>query len=45
MRERRLIFALFAAAVLFSMIREWNAPASCLRLELRAQSHSSQKAR
>jgi len=26
----RLIFALFAIAILFSMVREWNAPSACL---------------
>jgi hypothetical protein len=34
MRARRLIFALFAGALLFSMVREWSAPSSCLRLEI-----------
>jgi hypothetical protein len=31
MRNSRLIFAFFAVAILFSMVREWNAPASCPR--------------
>jgi hypothetical protein len=31
MKNRRLIFALFSAAILFSMVREWNAPVFCLR--------------
>ncbi|MFZ0289011.1 MAG: hypothetical protein WBW98_08500 [Candidatus Sulfotelmatobacter sp.] len=31
MRRDRLIFAFFAAAILFSMVREWSAPASCAR--------------
>jgi hypothetical protein len=31
MRTNRFTFALFAAAILFSMIREWSAPASCTR--------------
>jgi hypothetical protein len=34
MRSRALVFALFAAAMLFSMVREWSAPASCPRLEM-----------
>jgi hypothetical protein len=34
MQGRRLIFALFAAAILFSMIREWKAPATCTRVAL-----------
>jgi hypothetical protein len=29
MRNQRLIFALFAAAILFSMVREWSAPVAC----------------
>jgi hypothetical protein len=31
MRSNRLIFALFSAAILFSMAREWSAPVACLR--------------
>jgi hypothetical protein len=31
MKNRRLIFVLFAAAILFSMVREWNAPIACTR--------------
>jgi hypothetical protein len=31
MRTNRFVFALFAAAILFSMVREWNAPAACAR--------------
>jgi len=31
MRTKRLIFAFFAAAILFSMVREWSAPAACAR--------------
>jgi hypothetical protein len=27
--KKHLTFAFFAAAILFSMIREWNAPAAC----------------
>jgi hypothetical protein len=30
--NRSLVFALFAAAILFSMIREWSAPAACARI-------------
>jgi hypothetical protein len=33
MRRHRLTFALFAIAILFSMVREWNAPAVCVRIE------------
>ena len=29
MKTKRLAFALFAAAILFSMVREWNAGALC----------------
>jgi hypothetical protein len=31
MRTKRLIFALFSVGILFSMVREWNAPAFCAR--------------
>jgi hypothetical protein len=30
-RTNRLVFALFAAAILFSMVREWSAPVVCTR--------------
>jgi len=32
MRSRYLVFAFFAAAMLFSVIREYNAPIGCPRL-------------
>jgi hypothetical protein len=31
--NRKLIFALFAAAILFAMIREWSTAVACPRLE------------
>jgi len=31
MRTHRLAFFVFAAAILFSMIREWSAPVACVR--------------
>ena len=31
MRTNRLAFALFAAAILFSMVRKWSAPVACTR--------------
>jgi hypothetical protein len=34
MRSRYLVFTFFAAAMLFSMVREWSAPAGCPRLEM-----------
>jgi hypothetical protein len=34
MRNRTLAFAFFAAAILFSMVREWNAPVACARTAL-----------
>jgi hypothetical protein len=34
MRSRYLVFAFFAAAMLFSTVREWSAPVGCPRLEL-----------
>jgi hypothetical protein len=34
MRFRALVFALFAAAMLFSMVREWSAPVGCPRLQM-----------
>jgi len=32
MRSRTLVFTFFAAAMLFSVVREWNAPSACPRL-------------
>jgi hypothetical protein len=32
--KSRLAFALFAAAILFSIVREWRAPVGCLRIGL-----------
>jgi len=29
--NRRFQFAIFAAAILFAMVREWNAPVACAR--------------
>ena len=34
MGTRRLTLLLFAAALLFSMVREWNAPVACARAAL-----------
>jgi hypothetical protein len=34
MRHKRLIFVLFSAAILFSMVREWSAPVVCARSPL-----------
>jgi len=34
MRARSLAFAFFAAAILFSMIREWSAPSACAQIAL-----------
>jgi hypothetical protein len=34
MRHRKLVFVFFAAAMLFSMIREWSAPVGCPRFAL-----------
>ena len=31
MGAHRLTFALFAVAILLSMVREWSAPAACAR--------------
>jgi hypothetical protein len=31
MPKQRFIFAVFAAALLFSMVREWCAPVACVR--------------
>jgi hypothetical protein len=31
MRSNRFIFAVFSAAILFSMVREWNTPVACAR--------------
>jgi len=40
MQSRVLVFTLFAAAMLFSMVREWGAPAVCLRPEMTARASS-----
>jgi hypothetical protein len=32
--KNRLIFAFFAAAILFVVVREWSAPVACLRIGL-----------
>jgi hypothetical protein len=34
MRSRGWVFAFFAAAILFSVVREWSAPIGCPRLEM-----------
>jgi len=39
MSNRFIVFAIFAAAMLFSTIREWSVPAACPRLPL-ARSNS-----
>jgi hypothetical protein len=31
MKSNRVMFVLFAAAILFSMVREWSAPVACAR--------------
>jgi hypothetical protein len=31
LRTNRLAFAFFAIAIMFSMVREWNAPLACAR--------------
>jgi hypothetical protein len=31
MPKQRFIFVLFAAAILFSVVREWSAPVACVR--------------
>lgn len=31
MNNNRFIFALFAAAILFSVIHEWSLPVACIR--------------
>jgi hypothetical protein len=41
---KRLQFAIFAAAILFSMVREWNAPVACARSIL-LPAHSAQNSR
>jgi hypothetical protein len=38
MRSRTLVFAFFAAAMLFSVVREWSVPAGCPRLTMIAKS-------
>ena len=41
---RRLQFAVFAAAILLAMVREWNAPIACARSIL-LPAHTAQNAR
>jgi len=45
MRTNRLAFALFAAAILFSMVREWSAPVACERSILLPPSSASLSSR
>ena len=40
MRSRYLVFAFFAAAMLFSMVREWSAPTGCARLVMTGKVHT-----
>jgi hypothetical protein len=40
MQSNRMFLALFAVAILFSMVREWSAPASCARANLALSSPS-----
>jgi hypothetical protein len=42
MRSRVLVFAFFAAAMLFSVVREWSAPVGCPRVEMTRKVHSQQ---
>jgi hypothetical protein len=37
MRSRVWAFVFFAAAMLFSVVREWSAPIGCPRLEMTAK--------
>jgi hypothetical protein len=41
MRKQRLIFAFFASAILFSMIREWSIPSACARIVIEQTQLSS----
>jgi hypothetical protein len=34
MRSRKFAFVFFAAAMLFSVVREWSAPVACPRLPM-----------
>jgi len=38
---RRALFAIFAVAILFSMMREWNTPIGCLRPLWEAHAHAA----
>jgi len=38
---KRLMFALFAAGILLSLVREWKAPVGCARRLLEPQSRLS----
>jgi len=41
MRSRYLVFAFFAAAMLFSIVREYSAPVGCPRLAMARKNSSS----
>ncbi len=40
-KNRYLALAVFAAAILLSMVREWNAPIACIRPLLEPQAQQS----
>ena len=42
MKNRRLIFAVFSAAILFSMVREWKTAVACTRTTLVPSAVASQ---
>jgi hypothetical protein len=33
-KQKKLVFCVFAVAILVSVMREWNAPVACLRLPM-----------
>jgi hypothetical protein len=43
--KNHLIFALFAAAILFSVVREWSVPLACLRSGPNAPAVAAEMAR
>jgi hypothetical protein len=42
-KNRWVIFAFFAAGILFAMLREWNAPVACLRPVFQATTGSTSR--
>jgi hypothetical protein len=33
-KQKKFVFCMFAVAILFCVMREWNAPVACLRIPM-----------